>query len=132
MKKVLACLILAGAAAIATATAPADCPADQTRACITFFDGLAGNADTIAADGVGAIDVSGYYKVSVHIISAAGSQATINCYRRNSSNDAWINVLTITDPSATELGYDFPPVGQLRFELAWTSGTITGTIVRAK
>lgn len=102
----------------------------------TLFSAIAtsGTYGCAKADGtVGPCDLSGFRSASFQVTSVAGSVATVDFQVRNTPNDPWATVFTVVNPGTAELGYTGSPVsGQCQVVVTWTSGTLTGTLVRTK
>jgi len=127
MKKFAAVMVFAVAAA-AKAADPS-CPPDNSRPCVTFFDAV---STTTTA---GPYDLTGYSKVSVQVQGVGGTAtAVITMQKRNTPSDNWSDpVITWTNPTQSELGYDYyGGIGQVLFTITWNAGTVTGTLMRAK
>lgn len=77
-------------------------------------------------------ELNGFNKVSFQVTSTAGSVATVELKQRNTAGDPWVTVVQVVNPTATELGYEGVGVGQVECVVTWTSGTLRGTLVRAK
>lgn len=126
MKKVLACLFLAGLAATARA-AGADCPTDGSKACVTLLDAVTTDIESSV------YDLSGWNKVTVQISSSGPPVATFTLYCRNSDSDPWTVAFSIANPGPTEPPYYGPGACFCKGAISgWASGTFTATMKRTK
>lgn len=78
------------------------------------------------------IDLNGYRTVSFQVTSDSTSQAVVTLYKRNTPNDQFAPVFSVTNPTSSELGYDGPPVGQIYIDIAWTAGSLSCSVIRNK
>lgn len=98
-------------------------------------DGIMLNAVTSAgaSQAVTAAGAQGTYAVDIQIWSSAGSVATVNIECRSYSTAPWYPCQVVTNPDTTGVYYSAPLAFQYRLNVAaYTSGTISGTIVLYK